>query len=156
MSAYNAAGSDGPVSNEITQTVAGSPTPTPAPSTKFKIGNTVKPSPNVANVRATPGGTLLGTQSLSANGVVNQAPGFGTYDPSVPPFWWWNVTFKTGPSGWIGEDDLVLVSASTPTPTATPAPTFNGWNAKLAAEEATKPSQAALRAWNTANPATAD
>jgi hypothetical protein len=59
-------------------------------------------------------------------------------------------------SQWSFYATLNAGASSTPTPAPTPSPTFNAWNAKLTAEEATKPSQATLRTWVVANPPTAD
>jgi Fibronectin type III domain len=97
------------------------------------------PSSNVLSfVKATAGlGSVYVTYPFSMLPPV--FPGGGVV---VPVQWSFYATLNTG--------------VPTPTPTATPAPTFAGWNAKLAAEEALSPTQAQLDAWVIANPPAAD
>ena len=94
-------------------------TPTVAPSTKFKIGNKVIAT-NSLNVRATPGGTLLGAKPLNTIGTVVGGPVRATLIGTTAQFNYWNLTFATSPNGWVGEDNLKLAPLTTPTPTPTP------------------------------------
>jgi uncharacterized repeat protein (TIGR02543 family) len=72
----------------------------------FTCGEKVAPN-TTDNVRATPAGTLLGTQSPTltsgaANiGTITAGPQAAALNGTT--FTWWNVSFATGPSGWIGE-----------------------------------------------------
>jgi hypothetical protein len=57
-----------------------------------------------ANVRKTPGGATNGTQPAGAQGVVSAGP------QTANGFPWWSVNFTTGPSGWVGADNLELAN----------------------------------------------
>jgi hypothetical protein len=175
VQAYNTSG-ESASSNEVTATISaiGSPSPTPSasstpigtatptptpkptasgsptPSQKFIIGASVKTTV-LCNVRATAGGTVLGTQKAGATGTVTAGPVIA----SIPggTFSWWNVTFSTGGvNGWIGEDSLV----AGPMPTPTPKPTYNTWESRLTTFLATGPTPAQIESWVTMNVPVAD
>jgi hypothetical protein len=94
------------------QPVPPDPNP-PQPSTKFKVGDSVCPSPNTANVRESPAGNLLGVQAVGAVGEIVGGPDWGAL-PNSAGVYWWNVNFPTGPDGFIGEDNLILAQAPSP------------------------------------------
>jgi hypothetical protein len=73
------------------------------PSTKFTNGQQVTPSATMS-VRSAPAGNVLGTQPVGAVGGVVAGPAFAIL--SGQNIWWWNVSFTTGVSGWVGEDSL--------------------------------------------------
>jgi hypothetical protein len=81
------------------------------PSTKFTVGTQVTPT-STANVRATPAGTLLGTQPVGAVGTVTDGPVFAILNSQN--VWWWNINFALGVSGWVGEDALERYSPPPP------------------------------------------
>jgi hypothetical protein len=83
----------------------------PIPSTKFKVGDSVCPSPNTANVRETAAGNLLGTQAAGTVGQVTGGPDWGQLPTAPSGVYWWNVNFPQPPSGFIGEDNLILAQA---------------------------------------------
>lgn len=94
------------------------PTPQPAtpppPSTKFSNGERVI-VPELANVRQTAGGTLVGKQEKDAEGTITGGP---TWISKIA-FWFWRVDFDTGMDGWVAES----VIAKAPPPPPTPPPT---------------------------------
>jgi hypothetical protein len=92
------------------QPVPPDPNP-PQPSTKFKVGDSVCPSPNTANVRETAAGNLLGTQAAGTVGQVTDGPDWGQLPNAAAGVYWWNVHFDHAPSGFIGEDNLILAQA---------------------------------------------
>src|SRR6202040_3031490 len=111
------------------------PTPvsTPTPAGKFAIGSTVGATFDV-NVRQTASGTLLGVQAAGAVGTVTGGPQTAVFNGAQVI--WWNIKFPSSPSGWVGQDNLVVVTptptpTAPPTPTATPTPTpqatYNAW-----------------------------
>lgn len=107
-------------------TASASPTPVPTPtppSVKFAIGDWVAPSPNQANVRDSAAGNLLGTQPVGTPGQIAAGPVWGQLSGATTGVFWWQVNFEAGPSGWIGEDNLVSANAPSPTPTPVPTPT---------------------------------
>jgi probable HAF family extracellular repeat protein len=58
------------------------------------------------NVRSTPAGTLVGAQLNGVVGVINAGPVSAPANPAIlngvtTP--WWNVTFPSGVSGWVGQ-----------------------------------------------------
>ena len=110
-----------------TATPSATPSPTPLPpSTKFKNGDSIKASPNQAYVRSSAGGDLLGNQPVDTVGTVMDGPVWGSVPDTGQGVYWWAIDFPSGVDGWVGEDNLVKVSAvptPTPAPTATPAPT---------------------------------
>lgn len=155
-------------------TPTATPTPSPTPTPTFAIGQTIVTTANpvdnpvgtTVTVRGTPAGTILGSQPVGTSGIINAGPQSAAANPSVlngivTP--WWNITFATGSSGWVGE--VVLSGASTPTPTPTPAPTatpsptptpmptYLKWEAALNAAVA---SGQAVGPWILAHPATSD
>jgi len=115
--------------------------PPPQASTKFRQGDTVETT-EVANIRSTPAGQLLGTQAAGAQGTIQASPATpANFNNATVQ--WWQVTFAGAPSGWVGEDVLSL-SASAPEP---PGETWNQWTQALTE---------AIAAWITANPPTPD
>jgi hypothetical protein len=87
-----------------TQTLSQSCSSAAAP---LRIGENVKTTTTV-NVRATGGGTLLGTQAAGNTGVVVDGP---TYSNNVI---WWKMDYATGVDGWSGDDYLVENAFATP------------------------------------------
>lgn len=89
-------------------------------SAKFKIGDHVSIVNGPANVRQTPGGTLLGQQQDGSVGTIIGGPVAaaiaGSADPTI--YNWWNVDFGSGVDGHVGEGTLIA-AAGTPTPTPT-------------------------------------
>jgi pectate lyase len=78
---------------------------------KFDIGDRVKQiDPNGANVRATPAGTLIGTQPLDAQGKVLEGPTVAGSNNIT----WYNIDWDAGVDGWVGEADLEEVVTPTP------------------------------------------
>ena len=73
------------------------------PPIEIGIGSRVQTVGQV-NVRATAGGTLVGTQPNGALGTVTAGP------QTANAFPWWSVKFDSGPSGWVGADVLELAS----------------------------------------------
>jgi hypothetical protein len=71
------------------------------PPVEIGIGSRVAAVGQV-NVRSTAGGTLAGTQPNGALGTVAAGP------QTANSFPWWEVTFDTGVSGWVGADGLEL------------------------------------------------
>ncbi len=89
------------------------------------VQTVLPPGENVINIRQTPGGTLVGTQPAGVQGAVMAGPQL------TNGFNWWQVTFKTGPSGWVGEDALKVVgspSAVLINWTAPASPSIVGYN----------------------------
>lgn len=103
-----------------------SPTPTPAPVTPvpsqpsqlFTLDSYVE-TKSLANVRKSPGGTLLGQQLSGVGGTVIGGPVQASL--SGIPQWFWNVNFNDGPDGWVAE--FTLKSATKPVPKTEPEPT---------------------------------
>ncbi len=72
-------------------------------STKFQIGARVQvanEAENGLNVRATPGGTLLGNQQKNALGTVIGGP------EATTGYCWWNINYDAAPDGWSAENWL--------------------------------------------------
>jgi len=86
----------------------------PLTSTKFVTNGRVQVAQTL-NVRSTasPTGTFLGSQPISALGTVTSGP---TYNGG---FWWWNINYDSGADGWSVEDYLVKYTAPIPTYTLT-------------------------------------
>ena len=70
-------------------------------SVKFAIGARVQVVNTTINVRATPGGTLLGTQPVGSLGTVLAGP-------AVTPngVIWYQIDYDSGVDGWSGQDNL--------------------------------------------------
>jgi len=78
----------------------------PPPTPKFKVGDhvtTTTTPPSGVNIRSTPAGTVIGQQPIGANGTVVSGPVVGPDGIT-----YWQVSFATGPSGWVREPYLVL------------------------------------------------
>jgi hypothetical protein len=86
-------------------TLVVAPTSTPAATPALSVGESVATT-GVTNVRATADGTKLGTQLKGATGSILAGP------VTVPgnSVTWYNVSFNTAPSGWVGGDMLTAVS----------------------------------------------
>ena len=80
----------------------------------FAIGESVMgipfpgevPATTRINVRRTPAGALIGTQPNGVVGVIKAGPASAPPNPAIlndvtTP--WWNVTFPSGVSGWVGQ-----------------------------------------------------
>jgi hypothetical protein len=132
----------------------------PEPSTKFKVGDSVCPSPNNANVRATAAGDLLGVQAVGTVGEITGGPDWGQLPGVASGVYWWNVHFSTDPSGFIGEDNLI--AAENPSPPDTGGQ-YSEWLDRLATWISVNPPPKnaapyttwldAWAAWIAANPA---
>src|SRR3989344_6101405 len=83
------------------------PPPSAIPSTKFSINDRVITTTNL-NVRATAGGTFLGTEPFFSFGTVIGGPVFA--DNS----WWWQIQYDNGITGWSSE--VYFEKLLTPTP----------------------------------------
>ena len=99
---------------EPTATPAPSATPTPPPgnSTKFKVGDTVKLSPNDGNIRATPAGALCRYAKRGNKRDVTAGPEWGQLPDASSGVYWWKIDFPCGSDGWVGEDNLVKSQAA--------------------------------------------
>lgn len=87
----------------------------PVASIKFTMNQQVTPTATV-HVRQTAAGTILGTQPAGAVATVVGGPVAAALDGTS--LVWWNLTFSSGVSGWVGEDILAAY-------TAPPAPTVS-------------------------------
>jgi hypothetical protein len=138
-----------------TATPQPSATPTPPPvAPKFQIGDRVVTIPATTNIRATPAGTLVGTQPAGSSATVNEGP--QAADLNNETWQWYRFTFDSGVNGWAGDNnfEIEVPPVATPTPTPTPAPspspnepTHDAWIKRL--NEATE-------SWIRANPPTPD
>lgn len=79
----------------------------PPPPTALGIGVKVK-TISAAPVRNPAGSTSVGNQPAGAQGTVTAGP------VTANGFPWWNVQFDTGVSGWVGADNLSLLSSGVP------------------------------------------
>src|SRR4051812_35871553 len=61
------------------------------------------------NVRQTPAGTVLGTQSLGSRGVVVGGPTVALLNGTA--FTWWNIDFASGTDGWVADTGLTTAWA---------------------------------------------
>ncbi len=91
------------------------PPPSPPVSTKplvvFSIDENVE-TKSLANIRKSPGGTLIGSQEKGALGVVIGGPVQESVDGTY--FWFWNINFENDPNGWVAAS--MLKSAPVPVP----------------------------------------
>jgi pectate lyase len=85
-------------------------------STTFTLGNEVVVATGPLNVRATPNGTLLGTQETGMRGTVVGGPVVAGATT------WWHVNYATGVDGWSAEQYLVAYVPPVPTATLTVSP----------------------------------
>lgn len=76
-----------------------------APSTKFSINDRVYMNTGSVNIRATPNGTILGTQALNIVGTVISDTTY-TSPTAAGGHTWWKVNFDTGLDGWVAEQYL--------------------------------------------------
>ncbi len=80
----------------------------------FNIGDRVQTT-GTFNVRQTPAGTVLGTQSTGASGTVTAGP--TNADLNGTTYTWYDIDFDTGVDGWVastGLSNLVVVPATNP------------------------------------------
>ncbi len=90
-----------------------SPPPVPAkPSAVFSLDEYVEVK-SLSNVRKSPGGTLVGTQTQGALGAIVGGPVQASLGGKN--YWFWNINFENDPDGWVS--DSTLKSAPTPAPT---------------------------------------
>src|SRR4029079_10780923 len=75
----------------------------PAPAPPTFVASQVVITNGKTNVRATPDGTLLGTQPQGSRGIIAAGPVTVPNNSVI----WYQVTFSTAPSGWVGGDMLV-------------------------------------------------
>ena len=91
------------------------PPPSPSLSTKpsvvFSLDESVEVK-SLANIRKSPGGTLIGTQDKGALGVVIGGPVKESIDGNN--YWFWNINFENDPDGWVAAS--MLKSAPAPVP----------------------------------------
>ena len=71
------------------------------------------PATTKINVRSTPAGAVIGTQPNGVVGVIKAGPASAPANPAIlndvtTP--WWNVTFPSGISGWVGQIVLALTA----------------------------------------------
>jgi hypothetical protein len=120
-------------------------TPKPTPLKKFQIGQRVTAIVPV-DVRATPAGTLVGTQPAGFIGVITGGPTQFVFNGNAVN--WWKIDSAIGAYGWVGENDLIIAPAK--------QPTYNVWMARLEEAMNTGMNPDQLTAWIVANPPTAD
>lgn len=70
------------------------------------------------NVRATAGGTLVGTQPVDAQGTVTSGPTVAPIGGTGTTFTWWQINYDTGADGWSGQDNLIVAPAAPGVPSA--------------------------------------
>jgi PKD repeat protein len=92
------------------------------------IGSRVQTN-DVVNVRQTPAGTILGTQSSGKQGTVTGGPSVASLNGTS--FTWFNVDFDSGLDGWVADIGLNPVSQQCDivvqgTPTISPNPVTPG------------------------------
>ena len=95
---------------------ASTPPPSPSvlstkPSVVFALDENVV-TKSLANIRKSPGGTLVGTQEKGALGVVVGGPVQESIDGTN--FWFWNINFENNPDGWVAAS--MIKSAPAPAP----------------------------------------
>jgi hypothetical protein len=81
---------------------------------RFTMGQQVTPANTSVNVRATPAGSLVGTQSSGAIGTVTGGPVSAALNGTV--YIWWQINFSTGADGYVGEDSLTEYVNNPPPP----------------------------------------
>src|SRR5262249_19230943 len=92
------------------------------PAFALSVGQRVQAN-SAVNVRATPGGTLVGTQAAGASGSAAGGPQVATYQGVS--YVWWYVNWDNGLKGWSIEPALTGLStnrAPTLTLTSTSGP----------------------------------
>ena len=100
----------GSLSAVVTGSGTGSaPSSSPPPSTTLTVGSRVRVVQTI-NVRATAGGTLLGTQPTGALGRIVAGPQLAAISGSgsTTRFTYWQIDYDSGVDGWSGQDNLVL------------------------------------------------
>ncbi|MGH8587161.1 MAG: hypothetical protein ACREWE_13615, partial [Gammaproteobacteria bacterium] len=86
---------------------------TPPSPVKFVIGTRVQVVNQTINVRASAGGTLLGTQLVGSLGTVLAGPTVMTPNGVI----WYQIDYDSGVDGWSGQDNLgAAVGPDTPRP----------------------------------------
>lgn len=84
--------------------------PAPVP-TLFKINDRVVTTLNVVTRNIAGGNTTYGTKNIGDVGTVIGGPKFHRFDNI--DYWWWNVKFDTGSSGWVIQNGIKLVPVVT-------------------------------------------
>lgn len=112
------------------------------------IGCKIIVNTSLVNTRSTPSGTIVGTHAAKDIGTVIAGPTVKAL--GAENVTWWNITFTTGVSGWVGGDNL---SVYTP---PVVLPTYKTWMAKLNTEVAINPTPSVLITWLNTNPPVAD
>jgi GH25 family lysozyme M1 (1,4-beta-N-acetylmuramidase) len=74
------------------------------PAHGLRVGNNVTASPESLNVRVSPAGSILGTQSRGTAGTIVGGPVTATL--SGTSYVWWQVDWTSGPDGWSFEGGL--------------------------------------------------
>ena len=85
---------------------------TASTSFAFNIGDRVQTT-GTFNVRQTPAGTVLGTQSTGAIGTVTGGP--TNADLSGTTYTWYDIDFDTGVDGWVASTGLTNIVPATNT-----------------------------------------
>ncbi len=116
VSAYDSAG------NVSAQSASASVTTLPTTSTQFTIGQSVQTTASL-NVRSTPStsGTLVGTEATGVVGTVSGGPSYAN------GYWWWNVNYTNGISGWSVQNYLTSAFSIITTPTSTTVGLATWW-----------------------------
>lgn len=73
----------------------------------FNYGDQVQISGGTFNIRQTPAGTVLGTQTTGAQGTIIGGPTVAVL--SGTSYTWYNVNFLTGVDGWVADFGLIPV-----------------------------------------------
>lgn len=88
-----------------------------APSQLFSLDDIVAVK-NLSNVRKTPGGSLLGTQTKGSEGIVVGGPVRAAV--AGKSYWFWNIDFDEGVDGWVTESTLKIAPVPEPEPVEEP------------------------------------
>jgi hypothetical protein len=83
--------------------------PPPVPGTTFAPGSRVQVT-RMINVRATAGGSLVGTQPVRTFGTIVSGPERAAISGSGSStrYTYWRIDYETGVDGWSGQDNLTL------------------------------------------------
>jgi hypothetical protein len=97
--------------------------PSASSASSIRIGTAIQTTANV-NVRASGGGTLLGTQPAGSVGTIIAGP---TYSNGVT---WWQIDYANAPDGWSGDGYLAAYTAPAPAPASAPTDAvLSDWSA---------------------------
>jgi len=92
-------------------------------STKFNIGDTVRPTESTWR-RSTPGGDTLTTMSPDSKGIVMDGPKNANVVGTNYNYNWWFIDYGAAEKGWSAENYLIKIGSATPVPT-TQAPSVS-------------------------------